>query len=181
MSRLAIPALESVRYHPLFDPPERDPGDDQIPPETDEEFEKRKKGYELVASIEIGIVYAGRDTVLELSGLSRKIGHEEKRRLKKLKKEFAKEDYPQLYQAGYQTEEGSGETLKWQRKVLKGLMRGLRGLDVIVDEKKIDIAEIDDVDRLIGILEVAGWSFGAALLALRKQTPTEKELLPSEL
>lgn len=183
MSRLAVPALESVRFHKLFAVPEQEPADpkEDLPAETDAEFDKRKKAFELVAAIEIGILYISRDKVIELGGLSRKIGLQEKRRVKELKKEFSKEDYPELYKVTFQSEEGGRETLAWQRTVLKQTVRGLRGLDAIVDGKKIDAAEIEDVEKLIGILEIGGWSFGAALLAIRLQTPGEEQLLASEL
>lgn len=174
--RVLLPEPGSTVLVPLFDEPIRFLGRDDQPPETDEQFKARCEAYQLRKDVRLRVRLLSANRVRELANGSRQLRQRERVRQFELKKQFPREDFPEIHQED--TPEGILEYAAQRREILQAGVVGLENV-VIGSEggAEVDTVTITDVGRLIEILELANWDERAALVVMRAQSPTPKQRL----
>ena len=164
----------------LFTPPERVTAEsleekvDQLADliESDEDWERRKQGYELVAHVRVSFQYIDNDTHDAWEDRANAVNLEERERVRKLKESHSESEWPALYRVGYRTSERREAGKQHAREYLDEVKVGLEGVE-LGDRRSEDLTTQEVIELMIRMR----WHQQAVGVIHRAQVPTVEQFL----
>lgn len=145
--------------------------------ETDDEFAERLGEYRKVAHVKLRVQLLPDAQVRALSREYKRGAEEEKKMIRELRKQHSKEDWPDLYEGGFETDDGRDKLEALYDKTFEKMLRGLIGCKVGSGSAMQLTANITEHDKLIALIRRPGWERRAAQVCMGAQRLTGVQLL----